>query len=91
MNLSSVPVSRPDVAVIDATTAPTPPGGLRPWPVEVWLPVLTTLVGSLVVVLSGIRGADYPAHLLRAELWHRAGASVWNFYWYGATRRRATA
>ena len=79
----SVPVPRPDVAVIDATTPPTRPGGLRPWPVEVWLPVLTTLVGSLVVVLSGIRGADYPAHLLRAELWHRAGASVWNFYWYG--------
>ena len=78
-----VPAHRPDVAVIDAPTPPTRPGGLRPWPIEIWLPVLITLVGSLVVVLSGIRGADYPAHLLRAELWHRAGASVWNFYWYG--------
>lgn len=36
-----------------------------------------------VVASFGVRGADYPAHLLRAELWERSGLSVWNLYWYG--------
>lgn len=46
-------------------------------------PVVVAVVGVSVIWLSGIRGADYPAHLLRAELWRQAGVSVWNFHWYG--------
>lgn len=52
-------------------------------PFDVMLPTIVVGVGSLVVALSGVRGADYPAHQLRAVLWERAGASVWNNYWYG--------
>lgn len=50
---------------------------------EVWQPCLTTLVLVTAVAVSGMRGADYPAHLFRARLWTRAGATVWNFDWYG--------
>lgn len=49
----------------------------------VWLPVVVVAVASVVVVGSGLRGADYPAHLLRALLWERYGLEVWNTYWYG--------
>jgi hypothetical protein len=52
-------------------------------PRPVHLPSAFALVGALAVALAGIRGADYPAHLLRAELWERAGSGVWNFTWYG--------
>ncbi len=46
-------------------------------------PCVTAIAGALAVGFSGVRGGDYPAHLLRAELWERAGVSVWNFHWYG--------
>ena len=49
-----------------------------------------SLVPSLIVVAvttwvlaTGVRGADYPAHLLRAWVWERSGAGVWNNHWYG--------
>jgi hypothetical protein len=47
------------------------------------MPIAVALVGVSIVGLAGIRGADYPAHLLRAELWRETGVSVWNFHWYG--------
>jgi hypothetical protein len=40
--------------------------------------VLIALVG-----LVGVRGADYPAHVFRAEFWRRAADASWNFAWYG--------
>jgi len=46
-------------------------------------PVAVTVFASAVVAVTGIRGADYPGHLLRAQLWKRAGLGVWNYYWYG--------
>jgi hypothetical protein len=48
-----------------------------------WGPCALVLAAIVTVWLSGLRGGDYPAHLLRAELWKRSGASVWNMYWYG--------
>ncbi|MEP6299837.1 MAG: hypothetical protein ABJ382_21165, partial [Ilumatobacter sp.] len=35
------------------------------------------------VLVTGVRGADYPAHLLRAWVWDRSGFGVWNNHWYG--------
>lgn len=52
-------------------------------PRSVVSPVVLTIVASAVIAGSGIRGADYPGHILRAELLERAGAGVWNFWWYG--------
>lgn len=46
-------------------------------------PCVLVAVASLVVAVSGLRGADYPAHHLRALLWERSGLGVWNTYWYG--------
>jgi len=46
-------------------------------------PVVVTVVACILIAVSGVRGADYPAHLLRAELLDRAGAGMWNFWWYG--------
>lgn len=40
------------------------------------------LVVGFAVQWSGLRGSDYPAHLLRAWLFDRTGLSVWNNYWY---------
>lgn len=47
------------------------------------VPTALAAAGALAVALIGVRGPDYPAHYLRAELWDRAGAAVWNFTWYG--------
>ena len=52
-------------------------------PRTVWWPCAFTIVASIAVWLSGVRGADYPAQLLRAEIWRRAGSGVWNYWWYG--------
>ncbi len=49
----------------------------------VWSPCLTITLLVLVIAAAGLRGADYPAHFLRALLWERSGASTWNNYWYG--------
>jgi hypothetical protein len=46
-------------------------------------PCVTVIVFSVAIAAAGMRGADYPAHLLRALLWDRSGISVWNNYWYG--------
>ncbi len=46
-------------------------------------PTAIAVAGVLAVGIIGVRGADYPAHLLRAELWGQSGVSVWNFHWYG--------
>lgn len=44
--------------------------------------VIVAAAGSLLVALSGVRGADYPGQYLRAELWNQTGFTVWNNYWY---------
>jgi hypothetical protein len=49
---------------------------------DVILAVLVVVAGSLAVVATGVRGADYPAQHLRAELWRQARFTVWNNYWY---------
>jgi hypothetical protein len=49
----------------------------------IWEPCATTLVLVIVLAVTGIRGADYPAHHLRALLWQESAAPVWNFHWYG--------
>jgi hypothetical protein len=46
-------------------------------------PCLVAAVLVAVVGLTGVRGADYPAHEFRAEFWRRAAGSTWNFAWYG--------
>jgi hypothetical protein len=58
-------------------------GARRPRSRAVWLPCLVVTLAWLAVAVSGIRGADYPAHSLRALLWERSGLGVWNTYWYG--------
>lgn len=50
---------------------------------SVWAPCAVVAIASLGVAASGLRGADYPAHFLRALLWERSGLGVWNTYWYG--------
>lgn len=50
---------------------------------DVWQPCATTLVVVVLLAVTGIRGADYPAHLFRAALWSESGPSLWNFHWYG--------
>lgn len=63
--------------------APGPAGWSRGWSrLDVRLPVAVVVVAALAVAVAGVRGADYPAHMLRAELWREGGFGVWNFYWY---------
>lgn len=52
-------------------------------PRAVWAPCVAVAAASALIGVIGLRGADYPAQLLRALLWERAGVSVWNTYWYG--------
>ena len=39
-------------------------------------------LASLVVLLVGLRGPDYPTHFFRAELWRTAGFAVWDAWWF---------
>ena len=49
-----------------------------------WLsPCLIVAAVTAGVLATGVRGADYPAHLLRAWVWERSGIGVWNNHWYG--------
>ena len=47
------------------------------------LPCLIVVAVTAGVLATGLRGADYPAHLLRAWIWDRSGFGVWNNHWYG--------
>ncbi len=49
---------------------------------EILCPTAVAAILAATVGVAGIRGADYPAHVLRALLWEDTGASVWNFHWY---------
>lgn len=75
------PVAAVSLVVVLRASLPTPLRGL--FDVRNAAALLVSIVGATVVGLADVRGADYPAHLLRAELWDRAGPSVWNFHWYG--------
>lgn len=46
-------------------------------------PFLVVVATALALGLIGVRGADYPAHQLRAALWEQTGFGVWNMNWYG--------
>lgn len=50
--------------------------------ITVLAPGITVLAVVVVAATIGLRGADYPAQLLRAVLWDQTAASVWNFHWY---------
>ena len=47
-----------------------------------WAPAIAAAAAAFVVAVSGVRGADYPAHHVRALMWDRFGATVWNNLWY---------
>ena len=47
-----------------------------------WSPLCVVAAAIVVIGVSGIRGADYPAHFVRALLWERSGVSAWNNLWY---------
>ncbi|HUF96985.1 MAG TPA: hypothetical protein VMM60_02575 [Ilumatobacter sp.] len=64
----------------DVGSAPT---SRVPWrPSDIQVAVTVVAVGSLLIIATGVRGGDYPAQLLRAELFDQAGFTVWNNYWY---------
>jgi hypothetical protein len=58
------------------------PGVDRSDAMTIWSPMVLVAVATYAVALSGIRGADYPAHYVRALLWERSGASAWSNLWY---------
>jgi hypothetical protein len=44
---------------------------------------LCVVAAAIVIIgVTGLRGADYPAHFVRALLWERSGVSAWNNLWY---------
>jgi len=47
-----------------------------------WSPLGVVAAAIVVIGVSGLRGADYPAHFVRALLWERSGVSAWNNLWY---------
>ena len=44
-------------------------------------PACAVALGTLAIGLSGVRGADYPSHHVRALVWEQAGV-VWSNVWY---------
>lgn len=71
---TDVAVERPR----DLRTRPTPPHGR----LAVWSPTTFVALATLAIGVSGLRGADYPAHFFRALLWERSGPAVWDNLWY---------
>jgi hypothetical protein len=51
--------------------------------VAAWSPLCVVAAAIAVIGVAGVRGADYPAHFVRALLWERSGVSAWNNLWYG--------
>ena len=47
-----------------------------------WGPCGVVATAIAVIGITGVRGADYPAHFVRALLWERSGVSAWNNLWY---------
>ena len=47
-----------------------------------WIPLCVVAAAMAVIGVTGVRGADYPAHFVRALLWERSGVSAWNNLWY---------
>jgi len=45
-------------------------------------PALAVAAATAVIGIAGLRGADYPAHYVRAIVWERAGGAVWSNVWY---------
>ena len=43
-----------------------------------WSPLGVVAAAIVLIGVSGVRGADYPAHFVRALLWERSGVSAWN-------------
>jgi len=71
---TDVAVERPR----DLRTRPTAPHGR----LAVWSPTTFVALATLAIGVSGLRGADYPAHFFRALLWERSGPAVWDNLWY---------
>ena len=51
--------------------------------IAVWGPCLTVTALSIAIGVSGVRGADYPGHYVRALVWEGSGAWAWSNLWYG--------
>ena len=75
----SAPTPATEVPISDVRHRPQ----RRPGEIAVWGPCLVVVVSTIVIGVADLRGADYPAHFLRALLWERSGMSAWNNLWYG--------
>src|SRR5436190_1364419 len=64
----------------DDDRVPRPALGRRTLPD--WSPSAVVALSTVLIGVTGVRGADYPAHFFRALVWERSGASVWNNLWY---------
>jgi hypothetical protein len=46
------------------------------------MPTLIAVAVTIAIGVFGVRGADYPAHYVRAMVWEQAHGTVWNNLWY---------
>ena len=72
--ITTVPVERVESPARPARAA-------RPQ-LAAWSPLGVVAAAIVVIGVTGLRGADYPAHFVRALLWERSGVSAWNNLWY---------
>jgi hypothetical protein len=50
--------------------------------ISTWGPCLVVAAVTVATGVSGMRGADYPGHYVRALVWEGSGAWAWSNLWY---------
>ena len=73
--------SLPTITVERLESPERPAPAVAPYVAE-WGPCVVVATAITIIGITGVRGADYPAHFVRALLWERSGVSAWNNLWY---------
>ena len=67
---------------IERVESPERPASAAAAHIAAWGPCAVVAIATAIVGITGVRGADYPAHFERALVWERSGLSAWSNLWY---------
>ena len=76
------PMPQITTVTVERVESPAPPTRAASPQLAAWSPLGVVVAAIVVIGVTGLRGADYPAHFVRALLWERSGVSAWNNLWY---------
>ena len=81
-SVTMAPMPQITTVPVERVESPARPARAARPQLATWSPLGVVAAAIVVIGVSGLRGADYPAHFVRALLWERSGVSAWNNLWY---------